>query len=282
MITTIEELKTLGQWVGYDTHKVPKCPHTGGNASTNNPATWGTAAQAWDAKRRRGWAGIGYVFTIGAGVVGVDLDDCIDGDGQLSPFARDVIGILSSYTETSPSGRGVHVLVAGQIPQSVKMPGIEIYNELRYFTVTGRRLPDTPETINHHQDRLEAVYVLANGDLNEPLPLPQAAPARHDITPAQIEEMLKCLPVHGDYNTFWLPVLMAVHSAYPDETGVRLIEAWSPGTRGEVRRKFNSFTTTAKSGITIATLVALAKQHGYQPPRRERKTGNGVDLRTRL
>lgn len=264
MITTIEQLKALSQWVGYDAQKVPKCPHTGNNASTNNPATWGTAAQAWEAKRRRRWAGIGYVFTIGAGVVGVDLDDCIDEAGQLSPFARDVVSILNSYTEISPSGHGIHVLVTGQIPQSIKAPGIEIYNELRYFTVTGQRLPNAPETINGHQQRLEAVYVLADGNLNKPDPLPQAPPRRQDITPEQIEAMLKCLPVHGDYNTFWLPVLMAVHSAYPDETGVQLIEAWSPGTRGEVRRKFHSFSATAKNGITIATLVALAKQHGYQ------------------
>jgi len=156
---TIAELKTLSQWVGYTSNKVPMCPHTGGAASSNNPDTWGTAAQAWSAKKRYGWAGIGYVFTIGAGVVGVDLDDCFDSNGRLSDDARQIVQMLNSYTERSPSGKGLHILACGSIPNSVKRPGFEMYNELRYFTVTGNQYGE-PRDIEDRQGELEALFAV--------------------------------------------------------------------------------------------------------------------------
>ena len=154
---TMAELKTLSQWVGYTAKKVPMCPHTGGAAASNNPDTWGTASQAWGAKKRYGWAGIGYVFTIGAGVVGVDLDDCFEGEGsarRLTDTARQIVQMLNSYTELSPSGNGLHILACGAIPHSIKQPGFEMYDELRYFTVTGwiygeaRNIEDRPDELN--------------------------------------------------------------------------------------------------------------------------------------
>ena len=139
MTMTLADLKLLPQWVGYTAAKVPMNPHNGRAAASNNPDTWGTAAQAWAAKKRHNWAGVGYVFTIAAGVVGVDLDDCFDADGRLSDEARQIVQMLNSYTERSPSGTGLHILARGSIPHSIKTPTFEMYNELRYFTVTGRQ-----------------------------------------------------------------------------------------------------------------------------------------------
>jgi len=264
---TLADLKKLPQWVAYTADKVPIDPHTGRAAKSNAPGTWGTAGQAWSRKKRDGLPGIGYVFTRAAGVVGVDLDDCFAEDGTLSDEAMQIVNCLNSYTERSPSGRGLHILVCGEIPHSVKTPTVEIYDELRYFTVTGNEY-SARSPIEHRQDQLSALFVVYGGDI-EPTRLPDIAPARHnDITEAEVREMLGALPVWGDYNSFWMPVLMAVHSAFPDERGVALCEAWSPGKPGEVRRKFKSFDNTTRSGITIATLVHMAKEYGYQGSRR--------------
>ena len=85
---------------------------------------------------------------------------------------------------------------------------------------------------------------------------------------AEIARALAVLPPVGDYNTDWLPVLMAVHDALPDERGIALIESWSPGYQNEVARKWRSFETApAGSRVTIATLFHKAKQYGYQPVR---------------
>lgn len=59
-------------WVGND--KVPKSPKNGKNAQSNNPATWGTYAQALKACETFGFDGIGFMFDEKSGYFGVDLD----------------------------------------------------------------------------------------------------------------------------------------------------------------------------------------------------------------
>jgi len=282
---TIAELKTLSQWVGYTPNKVPMCPHTGGAASSNNPDTWGTAAQAWSAKKRYGWAGIGYVFTIGAGVVGVDLDDCFDENNRLTDEARQIVQMLNSYTERSPSGRGLHILACGSIPHSVKRAGFEMYNELRYFTVTGKQYGASEFSCNDIADRqteLEALFVTYGGDMEPARPQPQAVTPR-TTDEADIARALAVIPPRGDYNADWLPVLMAVHDALPDDRGIALVESWSPGYPGEVARKWNSFKTAPTGGnrVTVATLFGIAKRYGYQPVRSSsptRQSRRGADI----
>ena len=153
------DLKLLRQWVGYKLvpkqngkiDKVPKDPHTGRSASSIDPSTWGTAAQTWAAKRRYGFDGIGFVFTIDTGIVGTDLDCCfersVNGVRHFKPWARDVVQCLDSYTEYSPSRNGVHVLTRGEIPYSITKNkiGFEMYNEARFFTVTGAMIGDVLE-----------------------------------------------------------------------------------------------------------------------------------------
>lgn len=285
---TVAELKTLSQWVGYTSKKIPMSPHTGAAAASNNPDTWGTAAEAWAAKKRNGWAGIGYVFTIGAGVVGIDLDDCFTEDGRLNDTARQIVQMMNSYTERSPSGKGLHILACGSIPHSVKKPGFEMYNELRYFTVTGHQYGASDFVgcnIEDRQAALEALFVCYGGNF-EPQPLPRRPALESGNLPAdeaEIARALAVLPPQGDYNTDWLPILMAVHDAFPDERGIALIERWSPGYKGEVARKWRSFETAERANrITIASLFHRAKQYGYEPPRSARAAPNagrrGADI----
>lgn len=56
--------------------KVPRLPslEKKGNASSSDPTTWGTVRAACDAAQVHGYAGVGFVFAEGGGVVGVDLD----------------------------------------------------------------------------------------------------------------------------------------------------------------------------------------------------------------
>ena len=249
-------------------------PHTGTAAASNNPDTWGTAAEAWAAKKRYGWAGIGCMFSIQTGVVGIDLDDCFTEDGRLNDTARQIVQMMNSYTERSPSGKGLHILACGSIPHSVKRPGFEMYNELRYFTMTGQQYGASEFAgcnIEDRQDEMNALFVVYDGDY-EPAPRPvRPAIERGDVSVsiAEVERALGVLPPQGDYNTDWLPILMAVHDAFPDERGIALIERWSPGYKGEVARKWRSFETAERSNkITIASLFHKAKQYGYEPPRK--------------
>jgi primase-polymerase (primpol)-like protein len=45
----------------------------------------------------------------GLSIGGLDLDTCCT-DGEFTPWAAEIIGLLGSYTEFSPSGGGAHLL----------------------------------------------------------------------------------------------------------------------------------------------------------------------------
>ena len=278
MTTTINTLKNLPQWVCFNSSKVPMNPHNGKYAQTNNPSTWAVAANAWKAKNRYQWSGIGFVFTLESSYVGVDLDDCFerDNDGirHLKPYAKDVIQCLDSYTEYSPSRKGVHIICKGTIQDSVKRDdiGFEMYNELRYFTVTGKQLGDI-STIEERSPELQALYVTFTEERKD-APLPNIKPIHNNINPASIKKALEYLPIHQAYYD-WLRILMAVHDAFPGHDGVSMVEAWAPGYKGEVARKFRSFERTQKDGVTIGTLFHMAKEHGYKPLPQRKKNGSG-------
>lgn len=152
-----EELKALDRWVCHRA-KQPVDPKTGYPAAVNQPATWAPYAQALAAYQRGGFDGLGFVFN-GDGIVGVDLDKCRDPQtGEIEPWAAGIVRVLDGYTEVSPSGTGLHVLVRGELPPGRCRKGrIEAYATGRYFTVTGRALGDRRD-VPERQAELEAFH----------------------------------------------------------------------------------------------------------------------------
>lgn len=72
----------------------------------------------------------------------------------------------------------------------------------------------------------------------------------------------------------WLNVLMAVHSTYPNEQGIAVCEAWSPGYEGEIAAKFKSFNS---NGVTLGTLAYMARSNGWKGSFEEEYDGFGPD-----
>lgn len=58
-------------------------------------------------------SGVGFFFGNNSGFIGIDLDE-IRGPSGLTAEARQIIAICNSYTEVSPSGRGVHIIISAQ------------------------------------------------------------------------------------------------------------------------------------------------------------------------
>ena len=170
MIEALETLKAIPQWVTYKNEiktagekpaKMPKNPHTGGNAISTNPQTWGTFFEAVRAKKQYQATGLGWVFTEKVGIIGIDLDSCIDEAGQVESWADEIIKALDSYTEISPSGRGLHIFVYGKIPKALgPAPGsqIEMYAKGRYFTMTGQQLPGSSDKIARRQVAIDEIW----------------------------------------------------------------------------------------------------------------------------
>jgi putative DNA primase/helicase len=142
-----EELRSYNQWVlwkwvirnGKRT-KPPYDPKTKRGASHAAPATWGTFDQAIKALDN-GFGGIGFVFTEDDPFCGIDLDKCRDPQtGEVESWAVKIIRDFDSYTEVSPSGTGLKIFIKGKLPGGgIKTKHIEIYDRLRFFTVTGDR-----------------------------------------------------------------------------------------------------------------------------------------------
>ena len=152
-----KELKDLNQWVGVGIDsKVPMRVDTLFAASSIDPNTWGTFADAKEAVELGELSYPGFVFNDN-GIVGVDIDDGYDEDGLLSELAIDIIGKCHSYTEKSKSGRGFHILLKGDIPFKGKnnLNGVEIYKQSRYFIMTGDVL--LYDTIIENQEAIDYI-----------------------------------------------------------------------------------------------------------------------------
>lgn len=90
----------------------------------------------------------------------MDLDGCLDPEtGEAEPWAMQIVEDLSSYTEVSPSGTGLHVIARAELPEGRRRDDkIEMYDRGRFFTVTGRRLPGTPHLIEERQEQIAALH----------------------------------------------------------------------------------------------------------------------------
>lgn len=140
--------------------KVPVNIHTGRLALTNAPFTWATFDEAIPYVRRHG-LGLGFVFGADDPFAGVDLDDCIDPDTRrVQPWAWAIIAALDSYTEVSPSGLGIKIVVRATLPSGRRGwgAGHGMYDRARFFTLTGVRLPDLPFTVEERTAEIAALH----------------------------------------------------------------------------------------------------------------------------
>lgn len=131
--------------------KRPFDAKTGRPASTSDPSTWSSYAQALAALETGNFAGVGFVLSGDDPFAVFDLDDALDGNGELKPWAAEIVRRLDTYTEISPSGRGLHVWCRvrekSRLPAGRKRGDLEFYTSGRYITLTGQRLPSAPAEI---------------------------------------------------------------------------------------------------------------------------------------
>jgi len=149
-----KELTDTPNWVLWKTEtndkgKVLKTPYSvnGYHAKSNDASTW-TTYEAAKAALNDTYSGLG--FQAGETPVGwllFDLDDCFDEAENLSDDAQLIIKQADSYTEYSPSDRGLHIFAHGVLPGgTINASGFgEAYDRTHYFTVTDRPYGDRVE-----------------------------------------------------------------------------------------------------------------------------------------
>ena len=131
--------------------KVLVNPRTGYYGKSNNPETFASYSIATK-KLYKDTCGMGLgVFN---GYSAVDIDDCVDDNGNFSEMALDIMKAIPSYTELSPSNHGVRIIFKTDYIidkdthyiHNSKL-GLEIYisgNTYKFLTITGHALNNLP------------------------------------------------------------------------------------------------------------------------------------------
>ncbi len=158
-----KELQDLNQWLlwSYEdigAKKPTKVPYqtNGVMANVNDPKTWCTFKEATTTSA---YSGIGFVFTDNDPYSFIDLDDT-NGDAVALDRQIKIYREFNSYSEVSPSGRGLHIIVKGIVPAGRRRNFIEIYSSQRYATFTGNTYPpnEAPKPIRDCQTLLTQLW----------------------------------------------------------------------------------------------------------------------------
>jgi putative DNA primase/helicase len=193
-------LKSLPNWVSWKLVNGSKplfIIGTDRHASSADPATWVDFETAAKETAVNETGGLGFVIggqAIERNLVGFDLDGCRNSEsGELRQWARSIIDALNSYTEITPSGLGIRVWVVGELPNGFQhvfklnpesgfgdKVQIEIYNNGRFFTVTGNSLTAVSGEIES-RDLTAAYELIRDAQKQHPAPSKSAALGSDEI-----------------------------------------------------------------------------------------------------
>lgn len=167
-----DALQAMAQWVlwRYELRNESwtKAPYgaRGRMAKVTDSATWLSFADAAAIYERGGYDGIGFVVTEDDDFCGIDLDYAVSEDGSPKESVMQLFERFDTYAECTPSGHGYRLWLRGVKPEEAgckvasfdeSNTNMEIYDEKRYFTVTGRHFTGTPKRIEIRQDELDAL-----------------------------------------------------------------------------------------------------------------------------
>jgi len=202
-----QELLSYNQWVcwryvprGEDRKpdKQPVNPHTLGNAGVHWANTWSSVEHAYSVYQEHGLSGIGFVLTRDDPFVGVDVDHCVE-NGQCTPYAQEIVQYLQSYTESSPSGTGLRILVAAPAyTENRRTPDMEIYSHSRFLTLTGHHVEGTQTTITTVSN--EQITTLVSEDVSE-VPVPSAQRDEKPLPAVSDTQLWQRIFEHDRYGT---------------------------------------------------------------------------------
>ena len=86
----------------------------------------------------------GLSFVLTEGIVFVDIDDYEQKSDEVKSVLMALCDELDTYTETSVSGKGIHFLCKGKLPENARKRrdeyGLEMYDTLRFVCITGNVL----------------------------------------------------------------------------------------------------------------------------------------------
>ena len=255
-LTIPQEMRDIPQWVawraeqrGGKTTKIPINIATGRGAKTNDPATWASFDDAigyWD--EGAGAAGVGFVFSEGAGLVGVDLDNCADVlSGKLNTEAREILDELQTYSEMSQSRGGAHAIIRGALPEGCRhrRGGLEVYDRGRFFVMTGWRMDNYPALVANGGEAVGSLLRRLEGG---------GDPTGQQVRPAASARS-------GERYEALLEAIKFDPNAAPDQTKVRGLCAMTPKFQRTLEHNRPDFKDDSPSadGVSLAAIALNAR-----------------------
>lgn len=158
-----QELRSLKQWCLWryedvGAAKPTKVPYSvnGKHASVTDTSTWSTFQDVVTRFNAGGYSGIGFIFSDDDPYSFIDLDDA-EGDDAILQRQLKVYHEFNSYSEVSPSGKGLHIIVKGVISAGRRRSNIEVYSSQRYATMTGN-IYNNQNIIQDRQELLKQLW----------------------------------------------------------------------------------------------------------------------------
>ena len=231
------ELKSLKGWVVWKARertnpkldkfdKVPFYPsgqlRKGTQGSEQDKTQLGTFEDALNIfKENECYAGLGLAMLPDWGLVAFDGDGCLNETGEID---ADVEGLTSgTYTEVSPSGKGIRAFYKGTHPTTRKN-GREIYSVTQFVTVTGDVIDDT-KTLRS----LEDVRPLLEKMFAQPIVTKtNIAPALAKGNGPLLEDLRAALEfINPDPHDEWVATGMALKTVPLETHANELYHEWS-------------------------------------------------------
>lgn len=237
------ELRERPQWVTWREEvrdgKLTKVPYgaDSGRASTTDPSTWMLFEDATTKSSQ-----LGFVFCENDPYCGIDLDGCRNPvDGSLHSAAAEIVERLDSYTEISPSGTGIHIIVKGEVPPGGNRKGKhELYDRGRYFAMTGMPYNGTPRTIESRQEAVDAIHASIFGKTEDPAPRPVPTPTVC-LDDAELLERASKAKNGSDFDRLWAGDTSAYAShSEADLSLCSLLAFWTKRDRVRMDQLFRS------------------------------------------
>lgn len=246
--------------------------------------------------KAKGFAGVGLSAMLEDGLTYLDFDRCLDDNGAInSPRLEKFVRDLGSYTEISPSGRGLRVIV--KTPSSLdkinkthkaterntpsdcshfEAEGVEIWNDGKYATITGQRfLPELNEVKANDEVMGEFLEVFYKAEPTKTAPPPKTSSTSSTKERIWTREEVRSMLSHLDPampRLDWFKIGKALWDWSKTE-GVQEWEMWSRGAttsfvEGECA-KVSGHSSWHNGNVSVGYLVEQAKARGWVVPQRE-------------
>lgn len=217
----------------------------GKQGSVQDKAQLGTFEDAFNAfKENSLYAGLGLAMLPDWSLVAFDGDGCLNDAGDID---ADVDALTSgTYTEVSPSGKGIRAFFMGTY-KTIRKGNREIYSTTQFVTVTGDALDDTRTLLSVDDVKPLLHEMFAPSILVKPIPPPAYVNGNGQL----LDDLRDALEfINPDPYDEWVSIMMALKTA-PVGGALDLVHWWSSKSAkydyAECQAKWDSLAPTLTS-----------------------------------